>query len=360
MKKSNTNKRKRIVFVDQNLNGGGAERILCTVLRSLNPSEFDMHLVLIGSKGTLTHLIPHCVKVHELGISNTRKALFSFIKKIKEIRPDSVFSTLSRTTVLSIISRPFCPEYRLVARYPNMPSLQLKWGTINGWRYWLMKKTYNKVDIIIAQTEEMAEDLHHCYKIPKKKISTIHNPVDTNYINECLEGSKDPFLSKHINIVASGRLTLQKGYETLILAFSKIKKKNNNFRLHILGQDNNNYRSTLDALIKKYDLENKIIFHGFVKNPYPFYKFCDLFVLSSRWEGFPNVLLENLYLEKKVVVTRCVPIIEKLVTNGKNGFVVDVDDANAMASAISNFHNLTPTINKNIQQPINKIIDCLR
>ena len=336
-------KKRRILFVDQNLDGGGAERILCTVMRSLDPEEFDVHLVLIGNKGTLAHLIPDNVIVHELGINSTRHAIRPYIKIVKKLRPAVTFSSLSRTTVLSILARPFCPHYKVIARYPNMPSLEIKYRAIKGWRKWLMEKTYNKVDVIISQTEEMAGELYKHYKIDKSKIHTIHNPIDTEHIDECIKNSNNPFDNQYINILASGRLTYQKGFDTLINAFYIASAQERKLRLHILGQNIENYASKLDYLVSQYNLQNKIVFYGFIENPYPFYKFCDLFILSSRWEGFPNVLLENLYLKKRVIATNCIPIINKLINNGNNGFIVEIESEEQLAEAILKYMELEPS-----------------
>ena len=335
-------KKKKILFVDQKLGGGGAERILCTVMRSLDQSAFDVHLMLTGKKGTLSYLIPDNVVVHELGKKNTRYAFLSYIKSIKKIRPATVFSSLSRTTVLSILARPLCPYYKIIARYPNMPSLENKFRAIKGWRQLIMKLTYNKVDAIISQTEEMAAELHQFYRIDKQNIYTIHNPIDTDYIDECIKNRKNPFNQKYINIVASGRITYQKGFDTLINAFNIALGKERKLRLHILGQNIDQYVSKLKELAHKHKIHNKVVFYGFVENPYPFYKFCDLFVLSSRWEGFPNVLLEHLYLRKKVIATNCLPIIRRLIQNGDNGFIVDIDNEDQLAQAILKYEELEP------------------
>ncbi len=335
-------KKKRILFVDQNLDGGGAERVLCTMLRSMKTEEFELHLVLVGTMGTLSYLIPDTVKVHELGIRNTRRALLPFIKLVKKIRPHTVFSSLSRTTILSVLARLLCPHYKMVARYPSMPSLEKKWGVSTGWRYWLMKLTYNKVDTIIAQTEEMAKELQEFYYIAPSRITTIYNPLDVSFIEHSIKGQESPFDDIFFNIVASGRLSHEKGFDILIKAFSLAASRADRLRLHILGQDSNGYKEKLNDLAAQYNVKEKVFFYGFVKNPYPYYKYCNLFVLSSRREGFPNVLLENLYLGKKVIATNCVPVIERLFENGVNGIVVDVESVQQMGDAILLINTLIP------------------
>ena len=93
--------------------------------------------------------------------------------------------------------------------------------------------------------------------------------------------------------------------------------KHPNFKLYILGDD----RGALDEienLITELDLKNHVVLAGFIGNPYLYYANCDLFILSSHREGFPNVLLENYYLNTPIVATRCVPIVQQLIENAIN------------------------------------------
>ncbi|MDT8420833.1 MAG: glycosyltransferase [Desulfuromonadales bacterium] len=348
--------KKKIVFLDQRLDGGGAERVLCTIMRSLDPASYDIHLVLVGHLGTLKHLVPDYVKVHELRIANTRKALFPFISIMRSLKPSILFSTLSRTTLLSLLARPLCPRFRVIARYPNMPSLETQEGGLSGWRRWLNIRFYRYAEVVIAQTAEMAKELVDYYNIPSQKVKVVNNPIDTSHIDSSLVDQKSPFSTEHINVVASGRLLPQKGFDFLIKSFSEVVKSNKNYRLHILGENINNGKNLLEGVVRSLQLSEFVTFHGYVNNPYPFYQFCDVYVLSSRWEGFPNTLLECLYLNKPIVSTRCVPIIERIVTDGENGFLVEVGDKRGLCAAILKASDLTGIENR-LNFSINKFTD---
>lgn len=345
--------RKKIVFLDHSLDGGGAERVLCTIMRTLDAGEIDGHLIIVNRLGALKDLVPHNIQVHELGVSRTSCALLAAIQKLSEIKPEIVFSTLTRTTVLSIFCRFFLHKYKIIARYPNMPSAEMRCGYLKGWRLFLTKLVYRRVNLTIAQTEEMAGELLNSYKIPFSNIITLNNPIDTAYIEERLINQESPFDETTINIVASGRLIHQKGFDVLINAFNIAFKSNSLLRLHILGNDINNTKTYLDSLISLHNLTNYVYFHGFIENPYPYYKYCSFFILSSRWEGYPNVLLECLYLRKTVIATRCVPIVEKLVKDGKNGFLVDNEDFNGMAKCILLATHFKPEISQIVNTSAN-------
>lgn len=330
---------KKIVFLDQALNPGGAEKVMTTIIRSLDPEKFDIHLVIVSKLGELNHLVPQYVKIHELGIKHTRNALFSTRKLLKKLQPDVVYSTLSNTNILLILSS-FGMSHKTIVRYPNTPSREKNAGKLKGWRYILMKFSYKRANMVIAQTEEMAFEINKFYNISKKRIKTITNPIDTKHIATSIEGEVSPFKNNKINVVASGALIPKKGFDILIRSFSKVLNSSGDFCLNIIGKDYYGTKEQLNKIISELKLEKNVIFWEFQENPYPFYKFCDLFVLSSRWEGLPNVILECQYFGKPVIATRCVPVIERLIDNGKNGFVVDVEDVDGLAEAILNFRQL--------------------
>ena len=331
---------KKIVFADQCLGSGGAERVMCTVIRSLDPKKFEIHLVLVSNLGALKYLIPDYVKTRSLGISNTRKAFLSFVRVMRDIRPDIVYATSSRMVILVLAARLLCPKYKVIARYSSMPGLDIRKGNLRGWRLWLTKSLYNYADGVIAQTKEMADELAQCFNIPAGRIHNITNPVDATYIEECLISAKSPFVADDVNIVAAGTIYPVKGFDILLEAFAQVYAQNKHFHLHILGGDHEGNLAKLEQRAYELGISERIHFHGFQANPYPYYKFCDLFVLSSRHEAMPNVLLECLYLGKPVVATRCVPVIERLVQEGKNGFRVDIENPEQMARAILGYKKL--------------------
>ena len=333
-------KKKKIVFVDQSLNGGGAERVMCTVIRNLDPEKFEIHLILVSDMGDLYHLIPKHVKLRVLGIPNTRKALVNTVKVLRQIQPDIVYITTIRCAILVLFARYFSRLYRVILRFPAMPSLLSNLKMQSKLHSLVMKLLCRKADYIIAQSNEMFEELTSYLGISAKKIVTIQNPLDVKNIEKCLEDEKNPFDHSKINIVGSGTIYPIKGFDILIKAFADVVKKDKRFCLHILGRDCNGNKAKLIQLTSMLGISEHVLFHGFQANPYPFYKYCDLFVLSSRAETLPNVLIECQYLGKAVVATRCVPIVERLIKNGKNGYLVKNKDIDEMKNAILRYNNI--------------------
>lgn len=330
---------KKVIFILPSHTGGGAEHVTMNVINQLDYSAFEVTLILIHSKDIPKDLINSKFKIITLNRSTTLKSFFSLLKIIKKVKPDLIFSSLFRLNIILASILLLIPsKAKLILRSPNSPSLLIK----NNQMSYIMKKlisfSYNKANVVIAQTPDMAEEIIKYHDVDKKKVKFILNPIDENKIVDSLKENLSPFKKNKINIVASGRLTHQKGFDILLDGFKLVTLKNSNFHLHILGdgEDKNKLISSTSNL----NLDEFVTFHGYIDNPYPYYKYSDLYVLSSRWEGLPNTVLENIYLNKPIVTTNCIPILSRLVGHGNNGYVVNIDNKNELAEAILNFDKL--------------------
>ncbi len=333
-------KKTKILFFLANLYGGGAERVAMTFLRKLDKKRFDITLVLVVKSGDYIDLIPKHVNVIDLNLKKTIFSIFKLRKIVMELQPDIVFSTLFRThnviylALLSIEKKPM-----VVLRSQNSPKLLLENNQLGILAKFLLEKAYNNANIIVAQTPEMKSEIIKYHNINGNKIEVFLNPIDTELIEKKIKKIENPFDNNQINVVAAGRLARQKGYDILIQSFKYIIDKDNNYFLHIIGNDDGE-KENIQQMIYDLSLENNIKLWGFQKNPYKFFYYADIFVLSSRWEGLPNAVLENLYLKKPVVVTKCIPFMEQLVYENKNGKLVDVEDPIQLAHAILNYKSI--------------------
>lgn len=128
-----------------------------------------------------------------------------------------------------------------------------------------------------------------------------------------------------------GRLTAQKAFDVLIEAFVQVRKSRP-ARLLILGEGEE--RQKLEMLITQLGLEQEIELPGFVSNPYPYMAHAAVFVLSSKWEGLPTVLVEAMALRTPVIATDCPSGPREILRNGQYGQLVPMDDPDALALAI--------------------------
>jgi len=331
---------KKIVFVDQCLGGGGAERILCTILRYLNSDEFEVHLVIISNLGVFASLIPDNVIVHELCVSRTSKSLFKFLKIIKKINPVIVYSSLHRITALLVVAKIIGRDkYSIVARLPSLPSKEVSENNMSGWRLFLYRICYRFVTVVIAQTNEMALDLRKVFKVNEDCILVINNPIDSAFIDEKSNFPVNSFTDSFINVVACGSLKKAKGYEFLLESFSIVVLENKKFRLFILGEDVEDILPDLKSIVKKYNLDEFVVFTGHVDNPYAYLAHCDLYVLSSRWEGYPNSLVDAIYCGAPVIATKCNLSVEKIIDDN-GGVLVEFGSHKNMANAILSFSSI--------------------
>jgi len=329
--------KKKIAFFMANLIVGGAERVTVNIIKQLDKEKFDIFLIMVSQNGILLEEIPSHVKILDLNSTKTLFSIFKFRKMIQRVEPDIIYSTMIHTSIaqyialLGIKNKPF-----IVLRNATSPKLLAQeGGHKKSWRL-LFKRAYQSANKILAQTPEMKEELILYYNLLPEKIDIFVNPLDEDEINNKTNRISNPFDHEKINVVAAGRLTYAKAFDTLLDAFALVVKKNSNFVLHIIGREDGE-RELLLKKQKELNLENNVKFLGFQSNPYHFFSFSDLFVLSSRREGLPNAVLENLYLKKPIVATRCIPFISTLIEDGENGFLVDVDNIEELASKILDF-----------------------
>jgi len=314
--------------------------VMCTVIRDLNPSKYDIHLVLITKPGDLFKTVENRLTTHVLNSKHTRNSFLKFLRVLFEIKPNIIYTSTARTSVLAILA---CMLYRrctCIARFPTMPErTQTKKHMLN-WRGKVLYALYRKADYIIAQTNEMAEQLHSILRVDKKRIVTIQNPIDRRTIQDSILNQPNPMDAGKINVVAAGTIYPVKGFDILIRAFRFVVDQNKDYMLHILGRDRDGTKHKLTELAQTLGISEHVHFHGSVENPYVYFNHCDLFVLSSRIEGMPNALLECLHLGKPVVATKCTIAVQSLIDSGENGFIVDVEDADSMAYAILHYSDL--------------------
>lgn len=343
------NRKIKICFILPNFVLGGAERVLINIIRKLDLNIFDIYLIVIDDFGEIKHYVPKHVTIINLDERRTRHSFLKLLKQLFIIKPDMLFSTHNRTNLLSIIISKFLPwKKSVIVREPTMPSAQFGSNYTPKYYLSLMRCFYPLSDLIIAQTDEMKSELIDTLKFKENKIKVITNPIDKEYLDKMALADENPFNKDHINIVTVGKLHPLKGYDILVKAFSQVVKTNKKFHLYIIGKQDFKDNCTLEIcnLIKSLGLENNVTLTGPQKNPYKYLYHAELSVLTSRWEGMPNVVVESLYLKTPVVSTNCILVINRLINHTIDGYVCQIDNVEELASAILNY--------KTYQTPVDK------
>ncbi|MBT2216480.1 glycosyltransferase [Virgibacillus dakarensis] len=322
--------KKKVVFIIPSLRGGGAERVTVNIIRNLNPNKFDIKLILLKKEGPYLSLLPGDIEIIDLKTERVRKSLIPLIKILNIIRPDVIFSTMGHLNLavlsVKIILR---GNPKVIIREANTPSKDI---TQNKRLFaYLYRYLYPKADLIIAQCDEMKKDIIDYSNIKEEKIEYIYNPLDIGNIKKMAEG-KNPYQENKANFLSVGRLNQQKGFDLLIKAFDIVSKNIPNAHLTILGEGK--LKQELEDQTKTLGIEEKISFVGFKNNPYPYYKYADVYVLSSRWEGFPNTLLEALACGVKVVSTNCKSGPREILGENEYGITTEEGDYKSLAKGM--------------------------
>jgi glycosyltransferase involved in cell wall biosynthesis len=214
----------------------------------------------------------------------------------------------------------------------------------------LMKCLYPKADVVLANSKETADEVT---RLTGTKVTCIYNPTLTGNYKALAEepvaqnpaiqnpetqhpatqklAAQDWFASNLPVIISTGRLAPEKGYDTLLKAFALVQQQID-CRLVIIGEGDQ--RTELENLAQSLAIADKVWMPGYDANPYKYVSKADVFVLSSRFEGLPNTLIEALAVGTPCVSTRCKSGPSEILLNGEGGFLVDVDDAEKMADAI--------------------------
>lgn len=319
------------------LEGGGAERVFVQIANGLSLKARRVDLLVSRSDGHYRQFVSGSVNLIDFCKPSTLATLFSLIKYLKNNRPDIILSTLTNANVIvllaALLSRDPPPvvireTIEMTEYISRIPGLKIKVLSV------LARLLYPKADAVIALSKGVATDLEKRFRSFKRSIKVIYNPGPSEQELSIGQYPSDLFLKSKENglvFVALGRLHDQKDYPTLIKAYAKVRKKVRS-HLWILGEGEE--RARLEALILELGMENEVFMPGFVKNPYPYLKAADVFVMSSKYEGGPSSMLQAMACGCKIVSTNAPSGPAEFLEYGEQGRLVHVGDVSAFADAI--------------------------
>jgi glycosyltransferase involved in cell wall biosynthesis len=328
----------KVTFFLYSLEGGGAERVMANLACNFAKKGITIDMVLVRAKGPYLSQLPSEVRVVELKAAKTQKSLWDLVRYLRSERPSILISTMHYANEVALLAKALARvPTKVIVSEQNTLSQYAK-NTSRGVEQWTplsSKLLYPWADNIIAASQGVAQDLIQITGLPPSRIQVIYNPAIAPELNQLAKaqvlhpwfGDGSPPV-----ILGVGRLVGQKDFSTLIRAFAQVRRSQPS-RLMILGS-NAGSRPALEELIQELDLEHEVSMPGFVDNPYCYMAKAKVFVLSSRWEGFGNVLVEALAVGTPVVSTNCESGPAEILDQGKYGELVPVGDPFAMAKAI--------------------------
>ncbi|MGH8590179.1 MAG: glycosyltransferase [Gammaproteobacteria bacterium] len=355
--------RLQILFLIPSLGAGGSERIIVTLLRHLDRARFRIALAAVDMREAGYRVdAPEDVEFIDLQSTRVRYALLKIMRLIWRRRPDVVLSTLGHLNLALAILRPLLPNgVRYIGRESCVVSEVLSEYTHRRLWGWAYRRFYPRFDAVVCQSVDMRDDLIGHFAFPPAKTVIIHNPVDIERIRRLAaevssRGHEPPVWHSESapHLVAAGRLLRQKGFDLLIEAFALCDGRRP--RLTVLGEGP--LRPALEQLAKHRGVADRVRFVGFQENPYPFFVRADAFVLSSRYEGLPNVVLEALACGTPVIAVPCPGGVTEIAELAGGVLLASAVDAKALSIAIERFISAEGRIGSITMAPfhVNRIV----
>jgi glycosyltransferase involved in cell wall biosynthesis len=317
---------------------GGVERMVLNLVNAFAQGGLRVHLLLIKSRSRHLNEVHPEVQVIELGSRHTVTSLLPLSRYLRRYRPPRMLAAKDRAGRVAVMARALTrTRTRIVLRLGTNLSaaLQHRSPLKRLLRQLPMRLLYPLLDRVIAVSDGVAQDTLAITGIDPAKVSVVPNPVITPRLYTLArQSSPHPWLDDTSIpvILGAGRLTLQKDFTTLLRAFAKLRESHR-CRLIILGDGR--LREQLLKLAAELGVGDELDLPGFRDNPYAYMARSRLFVLSSRWEGSPNVLTEALALGRPVVATDCPSGPTEILDGGRIAPLVPVGDWRTLAAAMA-------------------------
>ena len=328
----------KICFVIPTLTGGGAERVAVTVLSALDGARHERTLYLFsGADAVYFDRIAPGIRVVIAAQRSWVGRLWELVGFLRSTRPDVVMPFLSYFITAMAVSLAGVPA-RVIFNQGTPTTGFLDDPDFNWRQPWrrrvfalVTRWFYRRADAVVVTSQGVADDLVTTYGVPRANIRVLHNPVDLEAIAAGAAIALEPgdLAGDHPVVAAAGRLAKVKNYPLLIEALAELSLERP-VHAWILGDGAE--RQPLEHLVEQRGLPGLVRFLGFQGNPWRFMARADVFVLTSTYEGFGNVLIEAMACGTPVVATRSPGTVE-IIEHGTTGLLVD-HEPRAVARAI--------------------------
>jgi glycosyltransferase involved in cell wall biosynthesis len=332
--------RRRVCFVLPSLNGGGAERAAVHILNALDNDRWDRSMYLFTREGRFLNDLDPSIALAS-GRADSRLGRWIELRRhVRHARPDVVMSFLSYFSVLTA-ARAAAVGTRVAFNQQTPISAFLSDADYVWRRRWhrrlfsiVTRRAYRLADAIVATSSGVAEDLMRAFGIDRQRVSVVHNPVDLDAIDRAAAeplGLEDTTAVGSRTIVAAGRLADAKNYPLMLDALALLRQSID-ARLVILGEGER--EADIRRHIATLQLGDAVRLRGFQTNPWKYIAKADVFVLTSHYEGFGNVIVEAMACGVPVVATAS-PGTREIIRDGIDGILVEHHRPDAVAQALA-------------------------
>ena len=322
----------KIVFLISTLGGGGAERV-CTVLaNSMVEHNWQVSVVTFQDTNSSANILNEKVKHTCLHVTRARYSAFALRSHLKKLQPSIVVAFNNEVLIAEwLCSCLWARNYQLIYRSVTAPSgivFHSGGGFISSLRFRIISMAVSKANLVISQCEMMEQDVRKSFGIPAEKSQYIYNPIDAaENIVLPIETAGSPYL------LIIGRLDFNKDQATAIQAFSVLKKRGyEDIRLVIAGDGPT--RDELERLTQNLGVSDYVDFLGYVSDVDSLYLSAHAVLLTSHYEGFPNVLVEAIGFGVPILSFDILSGPSEIIIDGVNGLLVKNRSVGALANAL--------------------------
>lgn len=287
-----------VVFVLPDLGGGGAQRVMLRFAGGFAAEGQGARILVLGGARTLEGEVPAGVTVERLGEGGLRQGLPKLIGRLRALRPAAIVSVMGYVNLALLSVRSLLPrETKLIVREANTlaSTLASMPRFVPGWR--LYRTLYVRADLVIAPSRRIADDIATAVPGVQSRMAVCPNPVDELALRAAA-AKPVRAAGAGLRLVAAGRLSEQKGFDRLLPLVAELPA---DAQLTIYGEGPD--RAALEGVAARLGIGERVAMPGFTRDLPAALAGADAFVLPSRWEGLPNVVLEALALGVPVIAS---------------------------------------------------------
>lgn len=326
---------KKIAFLLPNFSAGGAEKVALLLANEFVNRGFTVDLLLLNVSGELLSSLDQRIDVVDLKSSRIRKGFLPLLTYLKAERPDTLLALMWPLTLLAVSAFKLAklPGRVVVSDHTTFSQAPLLKSRLTRLFFqFSVPLIYPLAEARLAVSVGVADDLSSLGRINRDSITVVHNPISLKALLFTTQQQQQAWQNFHgKKIVAVGALKWAKNYPLLLQAFAALLQEEQAM-LTIVGQGE--LLLELEWQAKQLGIEACVQFVGFSEVPQTWMASADLLVLSSHYEGLPNVLTEALAVGTPVVSTDCKSGPREILEDGKYGILVPVGDADALANAM--------------------------
>jgi len=315
----------------------GVDRVMSNLITEIAARKIPVDLLQVRNHGPRLKSVPDNVRLIDLGTSHVNSSFFALLQYLRREKPQALLSDKDRLNRLAIVARALSGvPIRLAVRMGTTVSENL---VKRSWfdrklQYFSIRHLYPKADAVLVPSQGAADDIIRIGGLPMQKVKVVPSPVVTPQVDElALQAPDHPWLREPSVpvILGVGELSERKDFATLIRAFARLRQSRH-LRLIILGEGKK--RASLTDLVRELGVGDDVDLPGFTQNPYACMARSSIFILCSRCEGAPVVLMEALACGTPAISTDCPSGPREILQNGRLGKLVPVGDDEALASAM--------------------------